>query len=197
MTTRSFRTLTARRMVLFGLIIALVLISGCVHMIIMETKPRLALQPNKALLVIVRPNVLYTGLVDNYLDGKMIGQTQGKSYFVTDVTPGTHYVMAHADSWATARMTFEANKVYFMNQLTSAKLGFPFVWTAFSVLTIQDAMQQINEAGCLYLVYDQKNPGKDIQPSKFEEMKADFEQEVKENSDRHSDTLGYKGYTIY
>ena len=83
------------------------------HMIAKEGKPSITAKSNKAVLVIIRTTAFGWGaIVDNYLDGKMIGQTEGKVFFVTEVTPGRHYVISHADNTDTARLNFEAGKIY-------------------------------------------------------------------------------------
>jgi hypothetical protein len=182
---------------LFAVSVSMLLLLGACgakHMVTMDTKPRLAVKPDKAVLVIVRTTSFGGGVsFDNYIDGKMIGQTQGKCYFMTDVTPGTHYVMAHAENWATAKIHFEAKRIYFLNQIVT--LGIWKARTGFSALSAQDALQQINESGCDYMVYDRKNPGEDMSQQEFNEIKADFEKEAKEDPGRHKDTLEYKGFS--
>jgi hypothetical protein len=36
--------------------------------------------------------------INNYLEGKMIGRTIGRSFFVTETKPGSLNVMAHAEN---------------------------------------------------------------------------------------------------
>ena len=190
------RSAIARKSLFVGLLLIAGFLTACggpKHMVTMETKPRIAPKPDKAVLVIVRTTSIgFAVAFNNYLDGKFIGQTQGKCYFITEVTPGTHYVMANAENWAAARIKFEANRVYFLHQLVT--MGVWKARTGFSVLSVQDAMQQINESGCDYRVYDRKNPAEDMSSKEFEEIKADFEKEVKEDPGRHKDTLEYRGF---
>jgi hypothetical protein len=144
-------------------------------------------------LVIVRTTSLGWAItIDNYIDGKMIGQTRGTSYFITEVNPGSHFVMAKAENVAAARINFEAGRVYFLDQ--SIYPGFWTMRTGYSTMTKEDALKQVNESGCDYRVYDTKNPGPDMDAKDYNETKADFEKEVKEDPKRHKDILEYKGY---
>ncbi len=190
-----FRSSVLRKLMIVVVLATLLMLAACgggpKHMTLMETKPRIAVKKDKAVLVIVRTTILSGGLeIDNYLDGKMIGQTKGKSFFITDVKPGSHYVMAHAENWAAARINFSAGRVYFLSQMIA-----PGIWvprTGFSPMTAKDGLEQINESGCNYLVYNK--PGEDMSAEDYKGVKDDFEKEVKEDPGRHKDTLEYKGY---
>ena len=46
----------------------------------------------------------------NYLDGKLIGETKGKTYFVTFVKPGQHYVVVTTENAAVANIDFQPGK---------------------------------------------------------------------------------------
>ena len=160
-----------------------------IHMIAKESKPPISAKPDKAVLVIIRTTSFGWGsIVNNYLDGKMIGQTQGKMFFHTEVTPGVHYVISHADNTDTARLKFEAGKIYLLQQ------GIYPGWnitTRFSPITTTEFAEQVKEA--TYVVYDTQHPGKDMSDKDFKEANDDFEKEVKNGE--HKDTLQIKGYT--
>jgi hypothetical protein len=167
---------------------------GPKHMITQDVRPPLVAKSDKALLVIVRTMGFYAkrAVFDNYLDKIMIGQTQGKSYFITDVAPGEHYVMGHAENWSSARINFEAGRIYILHQLI-----FPGAWTirtGFSPMTAEVGLEQIYESGCDYFVYDTNNPGEDMSEDNYQKAKEDFENEVKEDPGRHKNTLEYRGY---
>ena len=165
---------------------------GPKHMITMDTKPALAAKTDKALLVIARTtSVGFAVTIENYLDKKLIGQTKGKSYFITDVAPGQHYVMGHAENWSTARFNFEAGRTYFLNQ--DIRMGVWMARTGFTPLTANDAASQINESGMDYRVYNIKTPGEDMSDKDFNEVKADFDKEVAQGE--HKDIVEYKGYS--
>jgi hypothetical protein len=177
---------------LFVLLILPVFLGGCVsgiHMIAKEGKPAISAKSNKALLVIIRTTSFGSGyVVDNYLDGKMIGQTQGKMFFITEVTPGVHYVISHADNTDTARLKFESGKIYLLQQGIFPGWN---ITTRFSPITVDEFAQQVKEA--TYVVYDTQHPGKDMSDKDFKEAKDDFEKEVKNGE--HKDVLQIKGYT--
>lgn len=159
------------------------------HMIAKEGKPAISAKSDKAVLVIIRTTSFGWGnVVDNYLDGKMIGQTQGKMFFVTDVTPGVHYVISHADNTDTARLNFEAGKIYLLQQ--GIYPGWNIV-TRYSPITVDEFAKEVQEA--TYVVYDTQHPGDNMSDKDVKEAKDDFEKEVKDGE--HKDILGIKGFT--
>jgi hypothetical protein len=181
-----------KRFLLGALFVLPLVLGGCIaktHMIAHESKPVIKPKSDKAILVIIRTTAFGGGnVVDNYLDGKMIGQTQGKVFFITEVKPGVHYVMSHADNTDTARLNFTAGKIYLLEQ------GIYPGWnitTRYSPMTPWEFAEQVQEAN--YVVYDTKNPGKDMLDKDFKEAKENFEKEVKQSE--HIDTLQIKGYS--
>ncbi len=178
-------------------LIVLLFFSGCgsKHMIMTDAEPTFETKPGMALLVVVRTtSSIGSGQVfDTYLDGKMIGQTAGKGFFMADVDPGSHYVMAHAQNWVTARLNYEAGRVYFLNQ--GVIYSVPTVRTGFASMPRVNALKHINESNSDHLVYDKSNPGAEMPSDLFEQLKKTFEQEVRENPNRHRDTLEYEGYS--
>ena len=189
------RTSVLKRLPLLLLLLMPVFLVACggpKHMITMDVKHIIAPKPDKAVLVIARTTSMAFGVtIENYLDNKLIGQTKGKSYFITDVQPGQHYVMGHAENWATARIKCEAGKIYFLNQ--DIRMGVWMARTGFTALAANDAASQLNESGMEYRVYDTKNPGEDMSEKDFNEAKDDFEKEVKEGE--HKEIVDYKGYS--
>jgi hypothetical protein len=169
-----------------------VILWSCVagmHMIAKEGKPSISAKADKSVLVIIRTTSFGWGnVVDNYLDGKMIGQTQGKMFFITEVTPGVHYIMSHADNTDTARLKFEAGKIYLLQQ--GIYPGWNIV-TRFSPMTTEEFAKEVQEAS--FVVYDTQRPGKDMSDKDLKEAKDDFEKEVKQGE--HKDILQIKGYT--
>jgi uncharacterized protein DUF2846 len=159
------------------------------HMIATEARPALTAKSDRAVLVIVRTSSFYAdSVINNYLDGKLIGQTQGKSYFMTDVKPGVHYLVSRADNTDTARIKFEAGRVYFLQQ------GIYPGWDAsarFSPMAPDEAKQEIREAS--YLVYDTHKPGRDLPEKDFQKATDDFEKENQEDPTQHKDIIDYRG----
>jgi hypothetical protein len=176
---------------LFVMSLFLFACGGPKHMITMDVKPTIAPKADKAVLVIARTTSIgFAVTIENYLDRKLIGQTKGKSYFITDVNPGPHYVMGHAENWGTARINFEAGKLYVLNQ--DIRMGVWMARTSFTPLSADEAAKQLNESGMEYRVYDTKNPGEDLSEKDFNEAKDDFEDEV--NKGEHKDIVNYKGF---
>ncbi len=164
-------------------------ISGT-NMIAKETKPPLVTKSNMALLVIIQPTSFGGGyVVNNYLDGKRIGQTQYKSYFMTDVKPGKHYLTSEADNKDTARINFGPGRIYFLQQEIYPGWN---ANTRFSPMTLEEAKLEIQEA--VYYVSDSGKPGKDMSEKDHKEEVSAFEKENKEDPERYRDILNYKGY---
>jgi len=178
------------RVIVILLPVFLIACGGPKHMITMDAKPTIAPKAGNAVLVIARTTSMAFGVtIENFLDKKLIGQTKGKSYFITDVAPGQHYVMGHAENWSAAKVNFEAGKIYFLNQ--DIRMGVWMARTGFTPLSANDAAQQLNEGGMEYRVYDSKNPGEDMPDKDFSDAKADYDKEVKEGE--HKDIESYKG----
>ncbi len=174
------------------ILLSLVVIAchGGMNMIMKDTKPALAPKKDKALLVIIRTTSFGAGyIVSNYLDGKMIGQTQHKAYFITEVKPGKHYLVSQADNKDAVRVNFEAGRIYFLQQ------GIYPGWNAtsrFTVMTLDEFKLQLPEA--VFYVLDTQNPGKDMDAKDYKEAIDDFEKESKGDPDRYKSFTGYKGY---
>ena len=81
-----------KRFLLFT--VSIFILSGCAasYMIAPERKPYLKARTDKAILVVIRDISFGFAIVfQHYLDGKFIGETKGKTYFITYVDPGPHY----------------------------------------------------------------------------------------------------------
>ncbi len=185
--------LSMKRIEMLVLLTLFLIPGGCItgtNMIAKDTKPPLVTKSNMAALVIIQSASFGGGyIINNYLDGKRIGQTQYKSYFITDVKPGKHYLTSEADNKDTARINFEPGRIYFLQQ------GIYPGWNAttrFSPMTLEEAKLEIQEA--VYYVYDSGKPGKDMSEKDREEEVAAFEKENKEDPERYRDILNYKGY---
>jgi hypothetical protein len=153
--------LSWKRIEIFASLTLSLFLGACVtgtNMIAKDTKPPLTKKAKMAVLVIIQHTSSVVGyVINNYLDGKLIGQTQHKSYFITNVKPGKHYLIAQADNKDTARINFEWGRIYFLQQ------GIHLGWhstTRYSPMTLGNAKQEIEEA--VSYVYDSGKPGKDI-----------------------------------
>ncbi len=164
------------------------------HMMDTSEKPRLAVKPDKAILVIIRPSTIVAPIqvFGDYIDGKMVGETRNKTYIVTEVQPGVHYVMGKAQNMATARINFEAGRIYFLKQDANRGWGYPR--TSYSPLLLDEAKKQLSDEGYGYLAYDAQHPGDDLSSNAYETTKGDFEREIHEDPARYKAILEYRGY---
>ncbi|MFA5074015.1 MAG: hypothetical protein WC539_09005 [Nitrospirota bacterium] len=150
-------------------------------------------EAGKAALIVAR-TISFGGAIefDTYLDKKMIGVTQWKSYFVkTDITPGTHYVISKAENKEPAKIDFEPNKIYLMHQIP--RIG---VWKArvsIALVTFEQLLPGFDDS-CRLLTYDSKNLGDDLSDSDFNEAVNDYERELREG--RHQDHVSYRGLSV-
>lgn len=169
------------------------LFAGCAttHM----AKPEKALdpsfQPDKATLVIIRELWFGTGIVFwNYLDGKLIGETMGQTYFVTPVTPGPHYVVVATENSAAAHFDFKPGKTYFLRE--GVIMG---NWRArtsgFYPMTPEEAGKAMKD--CSYLEYDFKTGGENMDPKLYQQAIDEYQNELKENPEAFKDILKYDG----
>ncbi|MCB2148921.1 MAG: DUF2846 domain-containing protein [Deltaproteobacteria bacterium] len=173
--------------------ICIALLTGCAttQMIKPEQPPELAAKPDSALLVIIRDTFLGGGIVFwNYLDGKFIGETMGKSYFITHVPPGRHYVVAATENTGIADLDFQAGRHYFLRQ--GIAMG---VWRArtsgFFPMTAVDAEKAIKS--CTYMELDSSKTFPDMEPALYQKAIEEYHAGVKENPEGYKELLEYKG----
>ncbi len=176
------------------LITCLVLLSGCATgvMVTRDTRPEITAKADSATLVIIR-GTWFGGAVafSNYLDGKFIGETTGKTYFVTPVNPGSHYVVVAAENVAVANIDFQPGKTYFLHE--GVVMG---LWRArtsgFEPLTYQQAMESMRE--CKYQEMDAGKTVEDMDPQLYKKAIEEYHADVKQNPDGFKAMLDYRGY---
>ena len=179
------------------LVISLIfLIAGCAttHMAKLDEAPDLISYPDKARLVIIRETFFGGAIVFwNYLDGKLIGETQAKTYFVTPVTPGPHYVVIATENTCVAHFDFKPGKTYFLGQGVS--MG---IWRArtsgFYPMTPEDAEKAMKN--CSYLEYDPTTGQEDMDPKLYQQAIDEYLKDVKENPDKFKDIIEYDGVVM-
>jgi hypothetical protein len=168
-------------------------IAGCgnQYMRKIESKPEIKADPSKATLVIYRMTSYgFVKEIHNYLDKTYIGTTKGKCYFVAKVDPGSHYVIGDAENKACAKVNFEANKVYFLNQ--TIFMGVMSARTGFIGGNLKEFEEQKNEMD--YEIINPEEKGPTLDDGDYKETVADFEKEDKEDPKKHEDTNNLKGY---
>lgn len=176
------------------LVICIFFISGCATgiMVKRDTKPEIAAKPNLATLVIVRDSSFgFAVTFWNYLDGKFIGETTGKTYFVTSVKPGLHYVVVATENTAVANIDFQPGKTYFLRE--GVLMG---LWRArtngFEPLTYQQAMESIRD--CTYQEIETSKTAEDMDPQVYKKAIEEYYAEVKQNPGGFKNMLEYRGY---
>jgi hypothetical protein len=172
------------------------LLASCAttHMAKPEKAPDLSFSPDTATLVIIRESWVGGAIVFwNYLDGKLIGETMGRNYFVTPVTPGSHYVVVATENTCVAHFDFKPGKTYFLGE--GVTIG---VWRArtsgFYPMTQEDATKAIKN--CSYLEYDPKTGQEDMDPKLYQQAIDEYLKDVKENPDAFKDILKYDGVVM-
>lgn len=177
---------------LMAVVIALML-SGCAgNMIVAEKPAEIVAKPDKALLVIVRDTYFASDSVfQNYLDGKLIGDTTGKSWFLTEVPPGPHYVVAVGSISTVALVNFQAGKTYSLRQ--GAYIG---PWRAqpknFWPMSYVETVEMIRP--CAYLEFSPGKNARDMDPSIYEGVIEQYHAELKSNPDSYKALQEYIGF---
>ena len=172
------------------------LLASCAttHMAKFDKAPDLTSHPNKATLVIFRETWFGGAIVFwNYLDGRLIGETMGKNYFVAHVTPGSHYVIVATENACVAHFDFKPGKTYFLGE--GVTVG---IWRArtsgFYPMTPEDAKKAMKD--CSYLEYSPKTGGEDMDPKLYQQAIDAYLKDVKENPNAFKDILKYDGVVM-
>jgi hypothetical protein len=184
-----------RKLIMAALLFSLFALTACGapgHMMVKDAGPDIRSikpQEGKSAIVIARTTSFGCAIsFETFLDQQMIGVSKGKGYFVkTNIQPGTHYLIAKTESFETAKINFEAEKVYYIQQ--TPRMG---VWIARVTLTPESPENMASEmdSGCSYMEYD--NTGETLSEKDFKEAVADYEREVTEG--HHKEFADYKGF---
>lgn len=175
------------------ILIAIFLFTGCAttQMLRPETLPDFSPKKDTAILVIIRDYFIGNAIVFwNYLDTKFIGETKGNTYFVTEVTPGEHYVICSTENTAVALLNFEPGKRYFLREGVTMGL-----WRArtsgFSPMTSQEATKAIED--CTYLELDPNLSFPDMDPELYKTAIEEYHTGVKEDPEGYKTMVEYRG----
>ena len=161
-------------------------------MVVSDRHPEIVARPDTATLVIIRDTWLGSAIVFwNYLDGKLVGETQGNTYFITSVRPGPHYVVVASENTGVAHFDFQAGKRYYLREGVTVGMWWART-TGFSPLNPQEAGEAIK--GCKYLEYDPKKGGEDMDPKLYQQAIDEYLADVKQNQPAFRAMLEYKGY---
>ena len=179
---------------ILALLAVVFIFSGCAatSMIAPDRKPNLTPATDKSTVVIIRDAFLGNAIVFwNYVDGKFIGETKGKTYFVTQVPPGKHYLVVTTENTAVAQIDFQPGRIYYLRE--GIAMG---IWRArtsgFSPMTPEEAKAAMNS--CTYWEVDPSKGIGDMDPKLYEQAIADYHAEVKQNPEGFRDILQYQGH---
>ncbi len=173
---------------------------GGFYMLKNESRPEIKADPHKATIVIYRATPFNSSVtIDNFIDNTFIGQTQGKSYFITKVNPGSHYLVGASENNACAKITVEAGKVYYILQevfqgvLQEMFIGARIARTGFSGKTPDDFAKDQKDLTYFSILADaiEFPTMKEVE---YEETCADFDKEAAEDPERHKDMVNLQGF---
>jgi hypothetical protein len=179
---------------LFAVFLLLFVFAGCSakHMLVVDKKSDIKSGKDATLVIVGDKFFGPAETIRNYLDNKLIGEIKSKTYFVTKVSPGQHYVVAAVGNVTVYQMNFKAGKVYFLRQDV-----WPGFWKAnagYSAMTKDEALKAIKE--CEYREYDKNNPGEDIDPATYAKGINDYNLDVKKRPDEYKPFIEYQGYDL-
>jgi hypothetical protein len=181
--------------------ICIFLLSSCAatSMVAPDHPPDIAPQSDTATLVIIRDTSVGSSIVFwNYLDGMFIGETKGKTYFITRVEPGRHYVVVATENTAVAHLDFQPGKTYYLREGVIIREEFIMgLWSTrtngFSPMNQQEAIEAMKS--CTYMEYDPKQGGEAMDPKLYQQAIADYNHtEAKQYPEGFKNMLEYKGY---
>jgi hypothetical protein len=178
---------------LLVLMAALVMVNcGLWAMKTSNTKPDPKSNPDMATLVIMRTTSYgYAASVSNYLDGKLIGQTKGKSYFITEIPPGKHSIICKNENMRPHFIDFEAGKVYYLQQ--AIYMG---VWGARTEYdTLNPMIFEEQKPECEFFVFDPAEAeGDDEAVVDMDEAAREREEQMKDESEYFLKVDNCKGF---
>jgi len=131
--------------------------------------------------------------MNNYLDGKHIGTTLGKCFFIREVAPGPHTLIGDSENKYVVKLEFEAGRVYFIQQ--TVRMGVWSARTTYEPLTLAEAKKELKERDMQFLVNDPKSEGDKLSDSDLKEALADYAKDLQKNPSDYKEILAYKGET--
>ena len=166
----------------------LALLVGCAaprYMVNQATRPEISPKPAQAELVVIRDGHLcFFITVDEFLDGRMIGQTRGRSYFTSDVAPGTHYITASGMDTDTVRVAFEPGRVYFLELHM-----YPGGFVSLSPMATDKALSALGSL--TYRTYN--GTGADLPAEEYRSLVDKFERESQAKPEKFKYLTDYEG----
>lgn len=184
----------------FWLVIPLILmVTACspAHMVLKQDNFDIrTVKPveGKAALVIARTTIIGGAInFHTYLEQNIIGITKGKSCFIkNDIEPGTKYLIARSESLEEAKINFEANHIYYVQQ--SPRVGWWVARITMTPMSQEQLLSEIGTGGCSLYEMDSKDLADNLTNDEYKEAVTDYERELKEGY--HKDFTEYKGVAV-
>ena len=146
----------------------------------------------KAALVIAR-TTSFGGAINfhTYIERNIIGVTKGKSCIVkNDIEPGTKYLIARTESLEEAKINFEPDHIYYVQQ--SPRIGWWVARVTFTPMSQEQLLSEIGSDGCSLYEMDTKDMADNLTDDEYKEAVTDYERELTEGY--HKDFTDYKGF---
>ncbi len=170
------------------------MLSGCAgYMVPAEAPSNLSAKPGKSMLVIVRHSSFASDSVFRiYVDGKLVGDTTGKSWLTAEVTPGAHYVTAVGGTSTTSQIEFQPGKTYSLEQY-----AFMGPWRAhprpFWPLSRAETSELVDD--CTYYEFIPYGKGaRDMDPETYKSAVDQYLSDIINNPDSYHATQQYHGF---
>jgi hypothetical protein len=152
------------------------------------SRPNLKPSNDKATLVLFGDSYFW-----NYIDGKFIGLTNRKSYLITQVNPGKHYLVVATENIKAALIDFEPGRIYYLREGTTMGL-FQGRASGFYPMTPQEAKDAMDRRTDNWGGLDMETNVGDMDHQRYQQAIADYNQEIKDNPQGFKDILDYNGY---
>jgi hypothetical protein len=160
------------------------------YVVMTKEKPvAIGTDSRNATLVIYRSTAYkFNMVVSNYLNDQFIGQTTGKSYFVSKVTPGTYYLIGKSDEFSCRKISVEAGKIYYILQAIYPEEHY------FIPKLPDDFMKDEKDLTCYSIVSDQHVSYPAIKEAEYKKATEQYENLATSDSENSRNLLNLKGY---
>jgi len=148
----------------------------------------------KAALVIAR-TTSFGGAINfyTYIEQNIIGVTKGKGCIVkNDIEPGVKYLITRTESLEGAKISFEPDRVYYVQQ--SPRFGWVVARVTMTPLSQEQLLSEIGSDGCTLFEMDINDMADNLANDEYKEAVTDYERELKEG--HHKDFTDYRGFAV-
>lgn len=134
---------------------------------------------------------LFKAVHEYFLGDKLIAQDKTDAYSITMVEPGEHWLFFTVKEkiMNTGKFSLEAGKVYYV--LRKAVPGGSIMTTQ----TPEQFAEYLKSSTPTYLEFSpQDDDFSELDADDIQDEKEEFEEEAKEDPEKHADVLNYKGF---